>query len=140
MSVLFFWTGDNYIRDMKEGKFYQLNQNNEIISNLNPRDHDWAFTRIDQTYVLAADLVVIQTKSNPPSHRYGQYCALADRQSSRYFDVYRCPDVEPIIRSLSFSPKARILGHSFQGRNGVRPLTNADEKLLASFSAGLNTI
>ena len=140
MSVLFFWRGDNYIRDMKEGKSYQLNQNNELISNLKPRDHVWAFTRIDQTYVLAADLVVIQTKLNPPGHKYGQYCALADRQSSRYFDVYRCPDVETLIRSLSFSPKARILGHSFQGKNGVRLLTKADEQLLISFSAGLNII
>lgn len=140
MSVLFFWTGDNYIGDMKQGKSYQLNQNNQLISNLNPGDHVWAFTRIDQTYVMAADLVVIQTKANPPGHEYGKYCALADRKSSHYFDVYECPDVEPVIRSLSFSPKAKILGQSFQGRNGVRPLTNADEQLLSSFSAGLNTI
>lgn len=140
MSLLFFWVGDNYISDMKGGKAYELNQNNDLILNAKTGEHIWAFTRIEKTYILAADLVVVQTKHNPPNHEYGLFCALGNKQNSRYFDVYQVPDTEPLIRSLSFAPKAEILGHSFQGRNGVRQLTDSDKQLLIKFSVGLPQI
>jgi hypothetical protein len=144
MSVLFFWRGDNYFRDMQTGKGYHLNQNNEIIYKLRQGEHIWAFTRRkDKTYVLAADLVVISTKQNQPGDdgvEYGKYHAGADKQRSRYFNVNKGPDAEPTIRSLSFSPKARILGSSFQGSNGVRILSSTDEQKLINFSSRLLTI
>ena len=141
MSVLFFWTGDNYLADIKAGKAYHLNQNNELIRSLKSRDHIWAFTRrLDKIYVLAADLVVTQTQDNPHGYKYGQYRAFADTLSSRYFDVNVGPDVEPIIKSLSFYPKktaAKALGQLFQGKNAVRPLSGIDEQKLVAFSSGL---
>ncbi len=144
MSVLFFWRGDNYLRDIQSGKGYNLNQNNELIYNLKRGERIWAFTRRkDKTYVLAADLVVSSTRQNRPNDdgfEYGKYHADADKKRSRYFDVDRSPDVESTIRSLSFSPKARTLGSSFQGRNGVRVLSSTDEQKLINFSYGLPTI
>ncbi len=145
MSVLFFWRGDNYRRDMRFfGKSYDLNQNNDLISDLRSGEHIWAFTRrLDKTYVLCLDLIIIsvkRTRPSDPDYRYGKYHAAGDMKRSRYFDVKSGPDVEPLIRSLSFAPKAHILGHSFQGRNGVRLLTAADEKALIDFSSKLPTI
>lgn len=107
-------------------------------------EHVWAFTRReDKTYVLALDLVVTGTKENrrgDPGYKYGRYHVDGDRQRTRYFDTSQIPDAETLIRSLSCSPSARILGQSFQGRNGVRLLTPADEQKLVSFSAGFLTI
>ena len=144
MSVLFFWRGDNYSADIAAGKAYHLNQNNELMLNLTRGEHVWAFTRRkDKTYVLAADLVVVRTKVNragDPGYEYGKYHVDGDKMRTRYFDIDKNPDVETVIRSLSFSPSAAILGHSFQGRNGVRLLTSADEHKLASFSVGFHTI
>ncbi len=144
MSVLFFWRGDNYYADIAAGKDYHLNQNNELMLDLARGEHVWAFTRRkDKTYVLALDLVVAGTKENrvgDPGYKYGRYHVDGDRQSSRYFDVHKVPDTERLIQSSSFAPQARVLGHSFQGRNGVRLLTPADEQKLTSFSIGLTTI
>ena len=144
MSVLFFWRGDNYCADIAAGEDYHLNQNNELMLDLERGEHVWAFTRRkDKTYVLALDLVVTGTKENrkgDPGYEYGKYHAEGDKQSSRYFDVYKVPDADTLIRSLSFSPSATILGQSFRGRNGVRLLTPADEQKLVSFSAGFPTI
>jgi len=140
MSVLFFWRRDNYFIDMRSGRPYHLNQNNKLTLNLAAGEHIWALTRPDDTYVLAADLVVIQTHVNPSTYKYGRYRTLVGRDRSRYFDVHRGPDAEPLIRSLSFSPQARILGHSFRGKNTVRLLTSADEQKLISFSSGLPKI
>jgi len=143
MSVLFFWRGDNYLTDMATGKAYHLNQNSELIINLKHGEHIWAFTRIDKTYVLAADLVITQTQFNPPGYKYGQYRAFGDRQKSRYFDVHKGIDVAPIIKSLSFYPvhtKVKALGSLFQGNNGVRLLDSSDERKLLSFASGLPLI
>jgi len=144
MSVLFFWKGENYYTDTRSGLTYHLNQDSEHIDTLNPGDHIWAFTRRkDKTYVLAADLIVTGTRVNrpgDPGYEYGKYHAEGDRRTSRYFDVDKGIDIEPIIRSLSFAPSARVLGSSFQGRNGVRILTHSDEQRLASFSSRLPTI
>lgn len=144
MPALFFWRGDNYFTDINAGKAYHLNQNNELMRDLKPREHVWAFTRRkDKTYVLALDLVVAGKKVNQrgdPGYEYGKYHVEGGKQSTHYFDVDKVPDTEPLIRSLSVSPKARILGQSFQGRNGVRLLTLADEQKLISFSAGLPRI
>ena len=147
MPALFFWRGDYYCKDMGQGKYYgtskayELNQNNELMLNLKPGEHVWAFTRRpDKSYVLAADLVVTRTRNNPPRHEYGRYGVLGDTRSSRYFDVRVSSDAECVIRSLSVCTGAAILGHSFRGRNGVRLLTPSDEQKLITFSSGLATI
>ena len=141
MSVLFFWIGNNYREAISYGKGYHLNQNNELIYKLKSGEHIWAFTRReDKTYVLALDMVVVGTKLNnkgDPGYEYGMYHADGDRQSSRYFNVTLGVDIDQKIRSLSFFPKAKVLGHSFQGRNGVRKLTAGDEQILISFASSV---
>ena len=144
MPVLFFWRGDNYAKDMKSsGKTYELNQNSKHMLDLRIRDRVWAFTRREnKEYVLAADLVVVRVVQNQPQdpgYVYGKYRAEGDTQKSRYFDIDKGVDAEWLIRSFSFSPQARVLGHSFRGQNGVRPLTSADELKLIVFSIGLPT-
>ena len=99
---MFFWRWDNYYKDIKVGKAYHLNQNSELIIKLRAGEHIWAITRLNRTYVLAADLVVIGTRLNSPGYEYGKYRAMADRQNSRYFDIYKCPDIEPTVRSPPF--------------------------------------
>ena len=145
MSVLFFWRGDNYRRDTRLfGKSYVLNQNSKHILGIVRGQHVWAFTRReDKTYVLAVDLVVTGTNVNQPStpdYKYGKYQVIGSRQNSRYFDISQGDDAEPLIRSLSYRPQAAILGHSFQGLNGVRQLSFADEQKLTSFASALPTI
>lgn len=145
MSVLFFWRGNNYIKDMRlSGKTYDLSQNSERMLALRIGDRVWAFTRSeDEKYVLAADLVVsraVQNQPKDPGYEYGKYRAVGDKQKSRYSDIDKGENAEWLIRSLSFSPRARILGHSFGGQNGVRPLTPKDEQKLIAFSTRLPTI
>jgi 5-methylcytosine-specific restriction protein A len=147
MSVLFYWKRENYVSDMAAGKAYHLNQNNELIINLNPGEHIWAFTRINGTYVLAADLVVLSTQPNTPGYKYGAYRAVANTKGSRYFDVRRGLDVEPVVRrifplapSVSKTGRRFGLGSFFQGMNGVRPLSFPGERLLTAFAGSLPTI
>lgn len=118
-----------------------LNQNSKRMLALMIGDRVWAFTRReDKKYVLAAELVVIRVVQNQPTdpgHEYGKYRAEGDKQKSRYFDIDKGDNAECLIRSLSVSPQARILGQSFQGPGGVRPLTPEDEQKLIDFSRRL---
>jgi hypothetical protein len=142
MSVLFFWTDKNYRQDINDGSAfsYHLNQNSVRLFNLMPGEHVWAFTRRpDHSYVLAADLVVRTTGKNQ-ANKYGAYYAEGNKQTTRYFDINKGLDIEPLIRSLSFKPNAAILGQSFRGRNAVRKITVIDEKMLNNFSQKLPII
>lgn len=147
MSVLFYWKGENYISDMTTGKAYHLNQNNELIINLKPGEHVWAFTRIKGIYVLAADLFVLNTQHNTPGYKYGAYRAIGDKQRTRYFDVHQYINVEPEIRKIfpqapSFTKTGNRfgLGSFFEGVNGVRLLDLSGEQRLIAFSRSLPTI
>lgn len=147
MSVLLYWKGENYISDMTTGKAYHLNQNSELIINLNPGEHVWAFTRIKGTYVLAADLFVLNTQHNPPGYKYGAYRAIGDKQRTHYFDVYQRIDVEPEIRKIfpqapssTKTGKRFGLGSFFEGVNGVRLLDPSDEQRLIAFSRSLPVV
>lgn len=53
-----------------------------------------------------------------------------DVETSRYFKVEGQPSVEQIIRSLSVTANADVLGRSFQGHAAVRPLTRQDHLIL----------
>lgn len=145
MSVLIFWKGNNYYKDMKySGKSYVFNQNNELILDIKDGQHTWIFTRRrDKTYVLALDLAAIGNQVNQPNmsgYSYGKYQVKGDKKNSRYFNVEQGKDIEMLIRSLSFKPQAAILGQSFRGRNGVRKLTDYDDEKLIAFASGLPTI
>lgn len=138
MPLLYFWRGDNYRRDLDMGAGYNLNQANPLLHSIDIGDSLWAFTRNRLgEYVLAAELVVSAKTRNPSNFRYGSYRLWGSLEKSRYFLVDGQPSVEPLIRGLSCSPQANLLGQSFQGRSAVRELSLADHRLLRTFSKSL---
>jgi hypothetical protein len=139
VSLLYYWRPDNYLRDRAFGFGYHLNQNGAAMTRVPPGDSLWAFTRRrpDGLYVLAAELVVRAVTRNPPNYRYGAHRAWADLERSRYFDVDRGPNAEPLIRALGVRAGAVHLGQAFQGHAAVRVLAQADARLLAAFAADL---
>src|SRR5262245_13652392 len=138
MPLLYHWQNDNYYRDAKFGFGYHLNQGNPLMNDLLPGDILWAFTRNKaKIYVFAAELVVRACTKNPPNYRYGPYRIWGDIQKSRYFDIDRSPNAEPLIRSLSVKSEAKVLGSSFQGSAAVRPITQKDHQLLIRFTQEL---
>jgi len=114
VSLLFYWKGNNYLSDMAtKGKTYNLYQNNQLMYNIRSGEHVWAFTRINGTYVLALDLIVIHT-SHSAGNEYGEYCAAGDKRS-RYFNVNPQIDVEREIRTIypeapSFTKEGKPFG------------------------------
>lgn len=138
MPLLYFWRGDNYRRDLDMGAGYNLNQANPLLHSIDIGDSLWAFTRNRLgEYVLAAELVVSAKTRNPKAFRYGSYRLWGSVEKSRYFMVDGQPSVELLIRGLSCSPRADLLGQSFQGRNAVRELSSADHRMLHAFAAVL---
>jgi 5-methylcytosine-specific restriction enzyme A len=138
MPLLYFWRSDNYRRDLDMGAGYNLNQANPILHNIEIGDSLWAFTR-NRTgdYVIAAELVVSAKTRNPKTFRYGSYRVWGDLKKSRYFQVDHQTSAEHVIRSLSCSAKADLLGRSFQGRSAVRAIADTDHRLLCTFAESL---
>lgn len=131
MPLLYYWRRDNYLRDLDMGAGYHLNQSNPLMHGVEKGDSLWAFTRAPSgQYVLAAELIVQAKTHNPPNFRYGRYRVWGDVETSRYFEVEGQPSVEQIIRSLSVTANADVLGLSFQGHAAVRPLTRQDHLIL----------
>jgi 5-methylcytosine-specific restriction enzyme A len=138
MPLLYFWRGDNYRRDLDMGAGYNLNQANQLLHSIDLGDSLWAFTRNRLgEYVIAAELVVSAKTRNPQTFRYGSYRLWGSLEKSRYFQVDGQPCAEPLIRELSCSPRADVLGQSFQGRNAVREINSADHRLLHAFAKSL---
>lgn len=139
MPLLYYWRWDNYIRDRAFGFGYHLNQNSAAMLQVQPGDSLWAFTRRepDKQYVLAAEMVVRAVTRNSPNYRYGAYRIWGDLRRSRYFAVDLAPRAEPLIRALSISASAPVLGRSFQGHAAVRNINEVDHQLLTTFSSDL---
>ena len=144
MPLLYYWRPDNYARDRNFGFGYHLNQNNPLLTGMGEGDSLWAFTRRrrDGLYVLAAELIVRAVTSNVPHYRYGAYRVWGDLELSRYFDIDSVAEanVEPVIRRLSVVARSPYLGQSFQGLAAIRPMTPADQQVLANFAQGLPTL
>lgn len=131
MPLLYYWRRDNYLRDLDMGAGYHLNQSNPLMHKVEKGDSLWAFTRAPSgQYVLATELIVQAKTHNPPSFRYGRYRVWGDVETSRYFKVEDQPSVEQIIRNLSITANADVLGRSFQGHAAVRPITRQDHLIL----------
>jgi hypothetical protein len=73
MPLLYFWRADNYRRDLDEGAAFHLNQSSPRLHDVVRGDSVWAFTRDEERYVLAAELVVRAATRNPPGYPYGPY-------------------------------------------------------------------
>jgi 5-methylcytosine-specific restriction enzyme A len=78
----------------------------------------------------AGDAVGNGKTENPPNFRYGRYRLWGDIHLSRYFQTDGQPSIELIIRSLSCTANARILGQSFQGHAAVKSITQEDSNIL----------
>jgi len=138
MPLLYYWRGDNYRRDLDMGAGYHLNQANPLLHQIDIGDSLWAFTRTRRgRYVIAAELVIKAKTENPPNFRYGRYRVWGDIRLSRYFKVEGQPGVEQIIRSLSCTTNAHILGRSFQGSNAVKAITREDHLILVEAARNL---
>jgi len=131
MPLLYHWVGANHRRDLDLGAGYHLNQSNPLLHEIDVGDSLWAFTRRkDGAYVMAAELVVQARTLNPAGYRYGPYRLWGDLRRSRYFRSDGQPRFEQVIRTLSPTMNARVLGRSFQGRAAVRRLTASDHHIL----------
>ena len=141
MPLLYYWRWDNYQRDRRFGFGYHLNQNSPAMDMAGRGDSLWAFThRPDGMYVLAAELVMRTVTRNPPNYRYGRFRVWGDLARSRYFDIERSPNVDPIVRALSVRASGERLGQSFQGHAAVRSITEADHRILAEAAVYLRTV
>jgi 5-methylcytosine-specific restriction enzyme A len=138
MSLLYYWRSDNYYRDLDMGAGFHLNQANPLLHRIDIGDSLWAFTRNREgAYVLAVELVVKAKTENPPNFRYGRYRLWGDINLSRYFQTDGQPSIELIIRSLSCTANARILGQSFQGYAAVKSITQEDSNILRAAAQDL---
>ncbi|MBU2585728.1 MAG: hypothetical protein KKH32_10410 [Bacteroidetes bacterium] len=74
MPLLYYWHGDNYLRDLDFGAGYNLNQSNKLLHEIDLGDALWDFTRTrSNKYVLAAKLIINAKTFNPLNFRYGRY-------------------------------------------------------------------
>jgi 5-methylcytosine-specific restriction protein A len=138
VNLLYFWRGDNYRRDLDHGVGFHLNQASPLLHQIQIGHSLWAFTRRrDARYALAAELVVSARTMNPRGFRYGPYRVWGDLQRSRYFQIDSQPDISLLIRSLSVTAKADVLGRSFQGNAAVRALSEADHLRLLAYAESL---
>ena len=136
MPLLYHWVGKNYRRDLDWGAGYHLNQSNPVLHEIDLNDSLWAFTRTRAgTYVLAMELVVRAKTMNPSGYRYGTYRLWGDLGLSRYFRTDGQPDISELIRQLSVTAMAPVIGRSFQGHAAVRRLTSTDHQVLADYAS-----
>ena len=134
MALLFHWVRKNYYADRSAGFEYNLNQDSPAMLKARPNDIIWAFTRRkDDVYVVAVRGIIQKSTENEPGFHYGAHRVWLDPKQTVYFDVDEGLDVEPVIRSLSVKTKAEVLGESFQGRAGVREITQEDNERLEEF-------
>ncbi|MDE0005525.1 MAG: HNH endonuclease signature motif containing protein, partial [Rhodospirillaceae bacterium] len=124
--------------DLDWGAGYHLNQSNPVLHEIDLGDSLWAFTRtLAGTYVLAMELVVRAKTKNPRGYRYGAYRLWGDLKLSRYFRTDGQPDISALIKQLSVTARAPVIGNSFQGHAAVRRLTPADHLALAEYARHL---
>lgn len=136
--VLYYWRPDNYKRDRRFGFGYHLNQNSPALREISQGETVWAFTRNRLGhYVLAAALIVKAITRNPARYRYGAHRVWGDLERTRYFDIDIGPGAEELIRHLGITTNATILAQSFQGHQAVRPIVEADHRLLEVFARDL---
>lgn len=138
MHLLYYWRPDNHRRDLDYGAGFHLNQSSPLLHGVGLGESLWAFTRTRAgRYVLAAELVVKARTFNAARFRYGPYHVWGALDASRYFETDGQPGVEHVIRSLSVTANARLLGQSFQGRSAVKAHTEDDHAVLSAISADL---
>ena len=139
MPLLYHWQQDQFLRDNSGpmvGDDLALSQNSPVLQGAMD-ERMWVFTHdCEGRYVLAASVHIESVQESGSA--FGSYTVVPRPGSTvRYRMVNPSVDVEPTIRSLSIAPKAKILGHSFQGPNAVRRLSPEDDLKLLEFAARL---
>jgi hypothetical protein len=138
MHLLYYWTRENYLRDLDWGAGFHLNQRNEFLHEANIGDSVWAFTRNSKgSYVLAAELVVSAKTINAPRFRYGPFRVWGNLSKSSYFLTEPQSNIDLLIRSLSCTTNASLLGRSFQGARAIKPINQSDHERLRVYSKTL---
>jgi 5-methylcytosine-specific restriction enzyme A len=136
--LLYFWRGDNYLRDLDFGVGFNLNQTSPTMHRIDVGESLWALSRSrDGVYVLAAELIAKTKTLNPRGYRYGRYRVWGDLTHSRYFAADAQPDVTTLVRSLSITARGDALGRAFQGNAAVREITDGDHRVLAAYATRL---
>lgn len=136
MPILYFWKTSQFVKDNKSeltDEPLELSQDSAVMTEAVDQ-RLWAFTRdCDGIYVLAASMIVghvVQTNSS-----LGAYTAYARAGTSeRYRLVNPVVNFEPVVKSLSISAEAPVLGSSFQGTSAVRRLTEEDDLHIEEFA------
>ena len=140
MALLYHWQRENYVGDiarMNAGVELELQQSSPAFAAAAPNERLWAFTRhADNSYRIAAQVHVSQVLAAPDGS-YGQYRAQPRPGSTVLYDVEGGQDVEGLIRGLSISAAAAVLGQSFQGGSAVRRITDEDDAQLQAFTLHL---
>jgi hypothetical protein len=141
MPLLFHWVRQNYDADRQRGFEPHLNQNSPKMRRAVPGEHMWAFTRYEDSYVLAAVGEIVRWTKNKAGNRYGRYRVWLRPGTLKYFDIEQRPqDATRLIGSLpSLEGRVRhkILGCSFQGPAGVRVIDEVDDRMLSEFAQDL---
>lgn len=133
--LLYFWRGDNYLRDLDFGVGFHLNQSSPVLHSIQPGESLWAFTRRrDGIYVLAAELIAKTKTFNRKGYRYGRFRVWGDLAKSRYFSTGGQPDVTHLVRSLSIRARGDALGRAFQGHAAVREIADSDHQVLSAYA------
>lgn len=138
MALLYHWRDENFNADTADApEEVALQQNAPWLGQATEEGQRlWTFTRNAQgRYVLASHFIVGRIIARDRAGRYGKYEVQPQTGTTVWYETGAAPSFEPILRGLSIAPRARVLGHSFQGYSAVRRLTKADDRALVEFAA-----
>jgi len=140
MPLLYNWTWGNYLKDLRFGVGYHLNQGSKRLHDVDVGESLWAFSRRphDGAYVLIAELVVRAKTMNRAGFRYGPYRLWGSLDESRYFLAEGQARIDQVIRAMSLGVNAKHIGQAFQGHAAVRKITLEDQAMLQALAAELS--
>lgn len=143
MALLYYWKDfHENVRDGAELRSLRLYQQNPIFGERKKGETVWAITRDGKDrYVIVAKLVVVDSGIDAVGGgSYGKYFVEADPSRSLAYETVAQASIAPLIRSLAVSANADKLGMSFQGKSGVKALSDEDNETLEEFARGLTVV
>ncbi|MCE9601422.1 MAG: hypothetical protein K8S21_04295 [Gemmatimonadetes bacterium] len=139
MPILYYWKREQFTSDNAEpprDADLVLSQDSARLVHADGQRMWIVSCDFNGKYVLVAQLTI--DRSEERGNPLGRYTVIPRAGSTRrYRLVNPTPDVESVIRQLSFQPTAKTLGHVFEGEAAVRELNRADDQLLDAFANGL---
>lgn len=136
---VYYWK--NYFTDRSrwnDNPINKLNQSSRQMIQIRRGDLVWAITRSGRGhYVVAGRFNVQDVGENPPGSPdagIGAYYFRSGREGAVYFKIEHQQNAEAVIRQLCRAKAAKV-GQSFQGRNGVRGMSEGGAVLIDRWSA-----